>query len=188
MGHLKFFYEYLTIADIVNVFGSLGNRFRVQKAVIEVFLKSLSPPVIENWLMQNQVELDDRNPGAKTVDTTDFLGIFNLSGKVAVVTGGTGVLGSALAIGLARAGAKVGILGRRSDAAEATGAAIRRFRGEALALTADVLDVSTLEAAPRKKSVCYQTVYFRLRCQLPLTGIFTSMIKSSLPGRYSLMR
>jgi hypothetical protein len=45
---LKFFYEYRTIDDIANVFGSWSNRFRVQKAVIEVFLKSLSPPVIEN--------------------------------------------------------------------------------------------------------------------------------------------
>jgi NAD(P)-dependent dehydrogenase (short-subunit alcohol dehydrogenase family) len=99
--------------------------------------------------MQNQAELDDRDPAAKTVDTSDFQRIFNLSGKVAVVTGGTGVLGSTLAIGLARAGAKVGVLGRRSDTAEATSAAIREFRGEAFPLTADVLDVSTLETAKR---------------------------------------
>ncbi len=43
-----------------------------------------------------------------------FLGnLFSLDGKVAVVTGGTGVLGSAMAQGLARAGAKVGIFGCR---------------------------------------------------------------------------
>src|SRR5215469_13105056 len=73
--------------------------------------------------MQTQVELDDRDPDAKTANTNDFQSIFSLAGKVAVVTGGTGVLGSTLAIGLARAGAKVGVLGRRSDAAEATSAA-----------------------------------------------------------------
>lgn len=37
--------------------------------------------------------------------------MFDLSGKTAVVTGGTGVLGGALALGLAAAGAKVGVLG-----------------------------------------------------------------------------
>jgi hypothetical protein len=39
--------------------------------------------------------------------------LFSLEGQVAVVTGGTGVLGSVMAKGLARAGAKVAVLGRR---------------------------------------------------------------------------
>ena len=39
---------------------------------------------------------------------------FSLEGKVAVVTGGTGVLGGAMARGLAAAGARVAILGRRA--------------------------------------------------------------------------
>src|ERR1700751_4779332 len=81
--------------------------------------------------------------------TNDALRMFDLSDRVAVVTGATGVLGSALAIGLARAGAKVGILGRRSEAAEATSAVIREFHGQSLCLTADVLDVAALQAAKR---------------------------------------
>lgn len=81
--------------------------------------------------------------------TNDALKIFDLSGRVAVITGATGVLGSALAIGLARAGAKVGILGRRSEAAEGTSSAIREFQGQSLCLTADVLDVSALQAVRR---------------------------------------
>lgn len=73
--------------------------------------------------------------------------MFSLSGKVAVVTGGTGVLGGALARGLAAAGAKVGVLGRRTAKAEEVVNAIRDAGGEALPLTADVLDRGQLEAA-----------------------------------------
>ena len=48
--------------------------------------------------------------------TREGLQSFDLSGKVAVVTGGAGVLGGSIAIGLARAGAKAAILGRTTDA------------------------------------------------------------------------
>ena len=40
--------------------------------------------------------------------------LFDLSGDVAVVIGGTGVLGGALAEGLGQAGAKVAVLGRNA--------------------------------------------------------------------------
>lgn len=73
--------------------------------------------------------------------------LFSLEGQVAVVTGGTGVLGGAMAQGLAQAGAKVGILGRRREQAEAAVAEITAAGGEALALSADVLDQSQLEKA-----------------------------------------
>ena len=43
---------------------------------------------------------------------------FSLDGKVAVVTGGYGVLGGSIASGLAAAGARIAILGRRRDSAE----------------------------------------------------------------------
>lgn len=73
--------------------------------------------------------------------------MFDLTGRVAVVTGGTGVLGGALARGLASAGAKVGILGRRTAKAEEVAEAVRAAGGEALALTADVLEREQLEGA-----------------------------------------
>jgi len=72
---------------------------------------------------------------------------FDLTGRVAVVTGGTGVLGGALARGLAEAGAKVGILGRRTEKAEEVAAELRGAGGEALPLTADVLDREQLQGA-----------------------------------------
>ena len=73
--------------------------------------------------------------------------LFGLEGQVAVVTGGTGVLGGAMARGLARAGAKVGVLGRRREKAEAVVQTIEADGGAALALPADVLERKELEAA-----------------------------------------
>jgi NAD(P)-dependent dehydrogenase (short-subunit alcohol dehydrogenase family) len=73
--------------------------------------------------------------------------LFSLDGQVAVVTGGTGVLGGAMARGLARAGAKVGVLGRRQERAEAVVAEIEAEGRQALALPADVLDKQQLQAA-----------------------------------------
>jgi NAD(P)-dependent dehydrogenase (short-subunit alcohol dehydrogenase family) len=72
---------------------------------------------------------------------------FDLAGRVAVVTGGTGVLGGAMAAGLVAAGARVAVLGRRRDAGEARVAELRAAGGAAMALAADVLDADQLRAA-----------------------------------------
>lgn len=72
---------------------------------------------------------------------------YSLEGHVVVVTGGTGVLGQAMALALAMAGARVGILGRRASIAEEAAAAIQAQGGEALAIPADVLDRESLSLA-----------------------------------------
>jgi NAD(P)-dependent dehydrogenase (short-subunit alcohol dehydrogenase family) len=69
-----------------------------------------------------------------------LLDMFSLSGKVAVVTGGTGVLGSEMCRALSQAGAKVIVLGRRKDAADALANELISGGGEALGVSADVLD------------------------------------------------
>jgi NAD(P)-dependent dehydrogenase (short-subunit alcohol dehydrogenase family) len=79
---------------------------------------------------------------------TEYLAsLFGLDGQVALVTGGTGVLGGAMARGLARAGARVAIMGRRREQAEVVATDIRSAGGEAVALPADVLQKAELEAA-----------------------------------------
>jgi NAD(P)-dependent dehydrogenase (short-subunit alcohol dehydrogenase family) len=72
---------------------------------------------------------------------------FGLRDKVALVTGGSGVLGRVLAGGLAAAGARVAIMGRRDAACQEVAAAIRADGGEAIGVPADVLDRDMLERA-----------------------------------------
>ncbi len=73
--------------------------------------------------------------------------IFSLAGRVAVVTGGGGVLGGSIARALGRAGAKVLVLGRGLEALERTVGGIEGDGGEAAAVQGDVLDESSLGAA-----------------------------------------
>lgn len=71
----------------------------------------------------------------------------NLKGKVAVVTGGSGVLCSAMSKELARHGVKVAILNRTSEKGEEVANEIRTAGGTAIALAADVLNKVSLENA-----------------------------------------
>ena len=71
--------------------------------------------------------------------------LFNIAGKVVVITGGTGVLGKAIAKYLALEGAKVVILGRKAEIGNAIVADIAAAGGEALFLTTDVMDQQRVE-------------------------------------------
>ena len=76
--------------------------------------------------------------------------VFDLSGKVAVVTGGGGVLCSGFSKTLAEAGAKVAVCDLRLEAAEKVAAEIRESGGEAMAVEMNVLDKASVEAACAK--------------------------------------
>ncbi|MBR7131333.1 MAG: SDR family oxidoreductase [Lentisphaeria bacterium] len=74
----------------------------------------------------------------------------DLKDKVAVVTGGGGILCSVMAKALAKAGAKVAILDLRAEAAEAVAAEIVADGGQAIGLSANVLELASLQEAEAK--------------------------------------
>ncbi|HST25535.1 MAG TPA: SDR family oxidoreductase [Gaiellaceae bacterium] len=73
--------------------------------------------------------------------------LFSLEGRVAVVTGGSGALGSTACVALAAAGAAVGVLARDVSRIDAVVAEIAGSGGDAFALPADVIDPGSLERA-----------------------------------------
>jgi NAD(P)-dependent dehydrogenase (short-subunit alcohol dehydrogenase family) len=74
--------------------------------------------------------------------------MFSLVGRVAVVTGGTGAIGGAIAQGLARAGARVIVVARHVDSLPPLEHASAGLEdATVVAVTADVLDRESLESA-----------------------------------------
>ena len=72
-------------------------------------------------------------------------GLFGLQDKIAVVTGGGGILCGAMGKGLAKAGAKVMVLDLLEAAAQKVAEEIRKEGGQAFAYQADALDKKSLE-------------------------------------------
>jgi 2-deoxy-D-gluconate 3-dehydrogenase len=72
---------------------------------------------------------------------------FSLEGQVAVVTGGNGGIGRAIALGLAGAGAQVAIWGRNGQKNAEALAALRAVSPRAVALQVDLADRSQLQPA-----------------------------------------
>jgi NAD(P)-dependent dehydrogenase (short-subunit alcohol dehydrogenase family) len=72
--------------------------------------------------------------------------LFDLSGKVAVITGGTTGLGYAIALGLANAGADVVASSRRMEQVKKAACEIEALGRRSLRVTSDVLDRASLQA------------------------------------------
>ncbi len=73
------------------------------------------------------------------------MSLFDLSGRVAVVVGGTSGIGRALALGLADHGADVVATGRREDLVDEVATAIEARGRRTLRVPGDVGDVASLE-------------------------------------------
>ncbi|AHF91478.1 dehydrogenase of unknown specificity [Opitutaceae bacterium TAV1] len=81
------------------------------------------------------------------MSSTDYLSsLFSLKGRVAVVIGGTGELCGAMAEGLAGAGARVVLVGRNQEKAQARIDRITQQGGAATFIAAEASDKSQLEA------------------------------------------
>ena len=109
------------------------------------------------------LELGDWNlelPAARRLPTFSFnhlsrittlpwinMKLFDLTGEVSVVIGATGVLGGALAEGLAQAGATVAVLGRNADRGESRAKQIKGAGGTAAFFPADAQQVQSLRSA-----------------------------------------
>lgn len=93
--------------------------------------------------------------------------MFDLTGKVAIVTGASSGIGRASAIALASQGAKVAICARRMEKLEAVAAEIKSRGKEALAIQMDVTKKSDIDAAVAKTV----TTFGRLDILLNNAGI-----------------
>jgi gluconate 5-dehydrogenase len=89
-----------------------------------------------------------KQEGIAEMNAEEMRGLFDLSGKVAIVTGGSGGLGHAAAAGLAAFGASVVITSRRLDALEEAAASITE--GKVLPLSCDVTDEESVQAMVKR--------------------------------------
>lgn len=88
----------------------------------------------------------------------------NLKGRVAVVTGGGGVLCSGFSKDLARQGMKVAVLDLREEAAQKVADEIKAEGFEAIGIGCNVLETESLQAARKEINETYGT------CDLLLNG------------------
>lgn len=84
--------------------------------------------------------------------------LFDLSGRVAIVSGGSGGIGKALALGLADAGADVVVVGRRLGPLEETVAEIQAAGRKGLAVSADLTDEPQTQAMVQKVLASFPTI------------------------------
>lgn len=76
--------------------------------------------------------------------------LFDLSGKVAVITGGNGGIGRSIAIGLAEAGASIAIFGRNEEKNKNILSELKKIGIPAMALRVDITNRAEMEPAVKK--------------------------------------
>lgn len=84
--------------------------------------------------------------GDEALSRPDVLGLFDLSGRVAVVTGGSRGIGFAVARGFAAVGAKVVVASRKAEACERAAAVLEEGGAEALGVATHMGDLDHVRA------------------------------------------
>src|SRR3979490_90217 len=74
------------------------------------------------------------------------MSLFDLSGRVAIVTGGNGGIGLGMARGLANAGAAIAVVGRNVGKSAAAVAELKQLGVRAISVTSDVTDKAAVAA------------------------------------------
>lgn len=90
--------------------------------------------------------------------------LFDLSGKVAVVVGGTSGIGLAMAVGLAEAGADVVATSRRAEQVDAAAEAIEAAGRRSLRVASDVGDRASLESLLDRTVKAFGKVDILINC------------------------
>lgn len=88
----------------------------------------------------------------------------DLSGKTAVITGGSGVLGAAMCLGLAQAGAAVAVLGATQRKIDAVVTSIQQSGGKAIGVVVDVLDRDSITKAAQQIAAELGSVDILVNC------------------------
>src|SRR3954468_10333131 len=91
-------------------------------------------------------------------DRNKIVKLYDFTGQTAVVTGGTGVLGGAMACALAACGANVVILGRNLEAGQAILARMGKDASRAALVSCDILDRASIEKAAAEIVARFKTV------------------------------
>lgn len=79
------------------------------------------------------------------VERFELSTLFDVRDRVAVITGGSGYFGRVMAAALAQCGARVAILGRHAQTAQATAGSIQDEGGAAIGIACDVMKRADLE-------------------------------------------
>ena len=86
------------------------------------------------------------------------MGLFDLTGKTAVVTGSTRGIGRAIAEEMARADARVVVSGRKQEACDAVAAEIRRADGDAVGIACHIGDKAQVKALVTKARAAFDRI------------------------------